>query len=1255
MKHFYYSLSVLIKLFVVFVIFHFLGINGFAQTRKIKLNDKVENGLKVRALSKSKYKIIYSLNELQLYSSQSSKRGDYGLRGLDLINMNDEGAPNLPSSAKFFAVPQGSEVTTRVVTSNYRELDDIYISPSALINKEIEPPAEEYRNEKIYQSDAYYPDKVTATSKVINIRGMDVALVSLCPYQYNPVKNKLRVYEDIIIEVSFNGGSGEYENTQKLNRWWFPIIKGMLVNPEVINQTEFEYSASSNKIGAEYLIISPNGADFVKYANKIRDFRNRQGILTKVVTLEETGATSEEIKEYIRETYNEWDIAPAAILLLGDDGNDPNTSIKAMRFNNYCQSDNIFVDLDENDLPDIAISRITARNAKELKIIVDKLIDYEMHPPENADYYNTPLISMGWQLERWFQLCTETVLGFFKNKLRKEPQRENAIYSSNPMKGVWSTARNTESLVNYFGSEGLKYIGDNPDYLTDWNGSNEGIIDRINKGTFFTLHRNHGGVENWETPYFGTSDIGRLNNKDLTYVFSINCLTGKFEGNTECFAEKMHRSENGAVGIIAATESSYSFVNDVYLWGMIDYLWPDFLPEIDAQPVFRNQFPAFASVAGKYFLERSGWPYNSEFKDVTYHLYHCHGDAFTPLFSKKPRAIKCNYSKVIIGAYNKLSISAEEGALICISKDNEILATGTGIGETIEIEVPPQENNTLLDLVITKQNCYRIEDKIEVVPPSGAFCIYKGHAIHNEDGIIEKNEDLSLDVTIENVGIKDTEVLRVELESDNPAVRMLRDTYTIRQLEKKESFTIKDCFKFRVLGNLTNESKLVFNMKVSSADDQWKASFNEIVTLPDLQQVRYYIDDNESGNNNGVLDPGETVKLFVELLNNGNQQLEEASLKIDTYNPYVSIINKEADLSALNPGEKSVVSFDIGLSDDVPEGVTCDMLFQSKYLGYNFIDGFEIDLSSKIENFESGDFKKFPWYFKGQSNWEISNQYAYDGKYFAKSGLINNNYKSIMNFILNVAKDDSIKFMKRVSSEQYKDFLVFYIDDHEKKRWSGRSEGWTKESFFIEKGTHKLTWVYKKNNANSQGYDGAFIDNIELPNDINPTVFAGFDENICCSEQIQLNGLAKSHKSMKWKSSGSGTFSSPTEIKTNYILSNDDLLTETIDFTLEIRGVDDKLYSHTCTYTLMNVLDQPLIEGDVEVGEEATSQYFIDSDCDIVEWEAYPSFAGTLINEGKNLNVQWLDSFIGEVKIRVRCRNQCGWSEWSEYHIINVE
>jgi hypothetical protein len=66
-------------------------------------------------------------------------------------------------------------------------------------------------------------------------------------------------------------------------------------------------------------------------------------------------------------------------------------------------------------MADIVTARLTAQNESHLNIMVKKFLDYERNPPTNPNFYDKPVTAMGWQTERWFQLCSEVVNGFWKN------------------------------------------------------------------------------------------------------------------------------------------------------------------------------------------------------------------------------------------------------------------------------------------------------------------------------------------------------------------------------------------------------------------------------------------------------------------------------------------------------------------------------------------------------------------------------------------------------------------------------------------------------------------------------------------------------------------------------------------------------------------------------------------------------------------------------------------------------------------------
>ena len=634
---------------------------------------------------------------------------------------NNEGAPNLPGVSKFIAIPRGAVPTFKIIYSRTDTLKNYLIAPAP----EIPLDTAGYnpvllKDAKIYAENTFYPARQVQLSELKKIRGVDVVMVGVSPFRYNPVTKELLVHRDIKIQVRYHGGNGQYGDMRLRSRWFDPILKDALLNAHLLPPiTTQKIAPPKERSGYEYIIIVPDDADFIKWADSLKLFRNMQGIKTGVVTTADIGGnTVSDIEGYINNAYNNWSIPPVAVLLLGDHGSSGNRVISPS-YNNFA-SDNIYADVDGDNLPDMAIARMTAQNSAHVETMVTKVLKYERDPPSNSGFYNNPVTALGWQTERWFQICAETVGGFWSNELNKNPVRINKVYSGTPGT-IWSTAQNTSTVVNYFGPNGLGYIPATPNQLGGWTGGNATQINNaINSGAFMLLHRDHGGTTGWGEPDYNNSDINNLHNTDLCFVFSINCLTGKFNISGECFAEKFHRHTHngqpgGALGVIAASAVSYSFVNDTYVWGMTDAMWPDFDPGYGATNECDIR-PCFANLSGKYYLEASNWPYNTNSKTITYHLFHHHGDAFTTVYSEVPQGLTVIHNVTTPGGQDYITVQANPYALIALSVNGEIIGTGEGTGSPVDISFLPQQENTTIDIVVTKQNYYRYHGQAQVYP-----------------------------------------------------------------------------------------------------------------------------------------------------------------------------------------------------------------------------------------------------------------------------------------------------------------------------------------------------------------------------------------------------------------------------------------------------------------------------------------------------------------------------------------------------------
>ncbi|HPS61453.1 MAG TPA: C25 family cysteine peptidase [Bacteroidales bacterium] len=649
---------------------------------------------------------------------------------------NNEGCPNLPGDGRMIAIPNGAAPVLSVVRSRTEVFRNVDIEPAPRIPNETESgPLDQVKNPDVYGRDQIYPAEPVILSPVFKVRGIDVVMLGITPFQYNPVTRELTVYRDLEVHITFAGGTGQFGEERFRNRYWDPILEDALLNHASLPAVDYDARPATNAddAGCEYLIITPTGSDFVQWADSIRRFRIRQGITTMVKTLADVGGnTTTAIENYINNAYNTWNPAPAAVLLLGDYGTDASNSVISPIYNSYCVSDNIYGDVDGDHLPDVCMARITANNAAQLQVMISKFLNYERNPPTSAYFYQHPISALGWQTERWFQICSEVAGGYWKNVLLKDPIRINEVYSGTPGTD-WSTATNTSTVVSYFGPSGQNYIPTQPSSMPCcWTGGNATAINTaINTGAFCLLHRDHGAETGWGEPSYSTTNISGLTNvnNQLPFIFSINCLTGKYNYSSETFTEKFHRytyngQNSGALGLIAASEVSYSFVNDTFLWGMMDNFWPDFMPTYGTSPASRGFLPCFGHAAGKYFLAQSSWPYNSGDKEVTYNLFHHHGDAFSVVYSEVPQALTVVHDPTINANENSFAVTANAGSLIALSLDDQLLGTATGTGSPVTISfvaglVPGQ----LVHVTVTKQNYFRYEADVEVTPSEGAYFI----------------------------------------------------------------------------------------------------------------------------------------------------------------------------------------------------------------------------------------------------------------------------------------------------------------------------------------------------------------------------------------------------------------------------------------------------------------------------------------------------------------------------------------------------
>jgi hypothetical protein len=848
--------------------------------------------------------------------------------------------------------------------------------------------------------------------------------------------------------------------------------------------------------GCEYLIITPDNDAFYSAGRQLADYRTKQGILSKAMRVTETEAVDHlTLRQWIRTIYNNWDIVPAAICLIGESGTDLQQYVPGYTTlhpkDNFITSDNPYADVNDDRLPDICFSRILAQNESELPVFIGKIMEYEYtNPVTDLYYYAHPLTAAGWQDSKWFQIAIATISGYLTQH-GKSPERINEIYSGTQGPN-WSTAPGTASVVSYFGPDGVGYIPATPDELGGWTGGNaDQVIRAINHGAYIIQHRDHGWNTKWYQPEIYTTDFGDINNVGkMSYLISVNCRTGMYDASAVSFIETLARMTRdgqnaGIVGAVGPVGQTYSYANDIFLWGLWDLFDPTFLPEYGPYADHTDEWmPSFACVAGKYFLETQTFPSTDDnMRTTTYNTFHTFGDAFQRIFTEVPQAITASHDEEI-QCFSPFHITAPEGSKITLSayygRKWNILATATGTGEEQTMTILQNVPYGPIHLTITGHNLIRLEEDIPLVPFDRPFVVVDSIAMNGGGLTMHYDQPVVVNINLTNVGLQNcTEGGTVSLTSSSDQLTITQGETTFEALPSNGSQFITEAFSMTLSDAIHNWEHIPFTITTRFGDETYTQEYEIEVLAPNIIAELITIDDSQ-GNNNGRLDPGEYARLLFRVTNNGHYTAESPRFSLGNDEGHVRIITPEVTLDSLEVNNVANITFDIYAEYSAGESSYVNLSLNSSILGLNLTQDIPCPVGFVKEDFESGTFDPVFWTHDPLHPWTIYDASAYEGAYCATSGTIVHNENSQMTLTFTSTEPGTIRFYRRVSSEANYDFLIFSIDGEEAERWSG-DYWWQQCTYETLPGQHTYTWTYTKDHSVDGGSDRAWIDYITLP------------------------------------------------------------------------------------------------------------------------------------------------------------------------------
>jgi len=434
------------------------------------------------------------------------------------------GAPDLPKIASSLIIPDLAEMSIRVISSSYRDFDNMVIAPSkGNIMRDTDPASVPFQYGKSYETNNFFPGSLTGTRTPYIVRDFRGQTILVYPFQYNPVTKILRVYYDITVELYKSGETGEnpFYRTSGETR----------IHPEFrvvyFNQFLNAQSPDYTPVGEYGRILVISHGPFMSAMQPWVSWKSSIGYPTEIVDVASIGSTASVIKTYIANYYSEHSDL-VFVLLVGDAPQIPTNQGGGLGG----PSDNAYGYLVGNDhYSDVFIGRFSAENLAQVETQVQRSIDYESNPQLRTDDWYT------------------SVIGIASNQGPGDDGELDYQHIRNQQTKLLAYTY-TWNPELFDGSQGGNDAPGNP--------TTTQVATAVNEGSSLIIYCGHGSTTSWGTSGFSNSNVNTLTNQDkLPFIWSVACVNGEFM-NTTCFAEAWLRATKnsqptGAIAFLGAT------------------------------------------------------------------------------------------------------------------------------------------------------------------------------------------------------------------------------------------------------------------------------------------------------------------------------------------------------------------------------------------------------------------------------------------------------------------------------------------------------------------------------------------------------------------------------------------------------------------------------------------------------------------------------------------------------------------------------
>lgn len=1015
---------------------------------KIDSDKGINPNYEVLKSSEDEIIIDFSLNAYYLEKVQTPEGLAFVVNTPEGGRLFESGAPDLPLLSTSLIIEDNGSYSAELEYGDYIEIENINIAPSkGSLLRSVNPDDVPYSYGEVYQKNEFFPTQTVQLSEPFIVRDFRGLSLQVFPYTYNPISKVLRIYTTISVRLTKTTDSNSvnsFVRTKSLdliNGSFNEIYESVFLNykDNPIKYTPLEEGTPGNIL----ILCDP---DYMEAMNDYITWKTEMGYEVEMIDVTEIGSTASIISDYVETYYN--DNGLTYLLLVGDAQHIPPLAVGGS------DSDNAYAYvLGDDGYADFFVGRFSGESVADIETQVARTIHYE----RDMDETNT-----------WL----EYAIGSASNEGGGNTGHDGG--------------ESDEVHMSYI-KDDLEAYGYTVTNINQDGGNNAMLSNAVNEGVGIANYVGHGSDQSWVNTNFTNTNVNALTNQNkLLFAFSVACVNGNFVGQT-CFAEAWLRATDndqptGAVGFLASTINQSWNEPMTGQDEMVDILIDSYNDNI------KRTF-AGVSLNGMFLMIEEGGQGQSMADTWT-----VFGDPALMLRTKTPQAMNISHLEVFSVGGAQFNVNCDvEGALVAISKvvdeNTELIGTAYVDGGIATVELIPFEAPGTMKITVTSFNKITYQEEVMVIVPEGAYVTMDSFEIDDEDEnnnqLADYGESINLNVTAKNVGVEIANSVSCTIQTDDEYVEITQGSSFFGDIEADNLVTVNGAFSIDVADFVPDQHTVSFNAEFQDGNlDVWNSTFSIKLNSPSLELSFVGIDDSESGNDNGMLDAGETVDLIVELINNGHANATSGQIDMSIGQNATALGNMNTSDGLLMDNSEQFI-FSVLVDELLEPGSMVICNFDVNMGAYSTELEISIPVGLQIEDWETGTIESFAWLNDESLPWTIDNEEFYEGENSLKSGTPSSAGNSSLIIILDVVANDEISFMKKVSCEpiyfgMYFDFLGFYINDQLQDQWAGEID-WSEETYSIEAGNQELRWTYTKDAYLTQGDDCAWIDYIILP------------------------------------------------------------------------------------------------------------------------------------------------------------------------------